>query len=82
MEDSLIAGANMQSDLVGGARVWSVPCDATPTVTFSFANENFAFNNLVLKNGDGSCTGVIQAWADNTSEIFLLGSRFISDFYL
>jgi hypothetical protein len=71
----------MQTQLVNGTQVWSVPCDADPTLSFSFGGENFAFNNLVIKNGDGSCLGAVQAWPDDTNE-FLLGSRFISAFYL
>lgn len=69
---------------MNGAQVWSIPCDTQLTVTFTFAGQSFSIgeNQLIVKQSDGSCVGTVQAWSDGSVNSILLGSSFISAFYL
>ncbi|KAH8120729.1 acid protease [Phellopilus nigrolimitatus] len=70
--------------LVGGAQAWNIPCGTELSVSFTFSGQAFPIdqNQLIVKQSDGTCVGAIQAWPDSSVNSFLLGSNFISAFYL
>ncbi|KAL5535064.1 hypothetical protein ACEPAF_3157 [Sanghuangporus sanghuang] len=72
------------NSLVSGAQAWSIPCDSDLSVAFTFAEQAFPLGQaqLVEQQDDGTCIGTIKAWPDSSVSAFLLGSNFISEFYL
>ncbi|KAL5534716.1 hypothetical protein ACEPAG_1180 [Sanghuangporus baumii] len=72
------------NSLVSGALAWSIPCDSDLSVAFTFAEQAFPLGQaqLVEQQDDGTCIGTIKAWSDSSVTAFLLGSNFISEFYL
>ena len=83
-EDGSVANATKSDSLFDGAQVWSLPCDTKISAAFSFDGQSFAVDEgqLVVRQADESCIGVVQAWPDEQNDNILLGSNFISAFYL
>ncbi|THH09422.1 hypothetical protein EW145_g2033 [Phellinidium pouzarii] len=79
-----IPSAIKLSSLIDGAQAWSIPCDTMLSVAFTFSGQAFLVDEsqLVVTQSDGTCMGTIKAWPDPTVSNFLLGSNFISAFYL
>ena len=82
--DATIPSATKLSSLVSGAQTWSIPCDTQISLAFTISGQGFPIDEslLVQQQSDGSCIGAVQAWPDSTVNNFLLGSNFISAYYL
>ncbi|KLO06318.1 acid protease [Schizopora paradoxa] len=78
-----ISGAQQLPTPQNGGQVWSIPCDTQMQVGFQFG-QNFLLDQevLVIDSGNGTCTGAIQGWPDETTDSYLLGGSFISGFYV
>ena len=82
--DTAVSGATQLTSLVGGAQAWSVPCSASLSVSFVVQGESFPLDStaLIQQQNDGSCIGTIKGWPDPNVKNFLLGSSFISQYYV
>lgn len=65
------------------SNVWSVPCDATLQVAFTFGNLTFQLDEKsLIRQENGQCFGTIEEWIMPSATEYLLGSGLISKLYL
>ncbi|KAI5119798.1 hypothetical protein M0805_006595 [Coniferiporia weirii] len=79
-----IPSAIKTSSPVAGAQAWTIPCDTKLSMALTFSGQLFSVDEsqLIEPQSDGTCLGTIKAWPDSSVNNFLLGSSFISAFYL
>ncbi|OCH88349.1 acid protease [Obba rivulosa] len=65
------------------AQAWTIPCDAQYTFGIEIGSQVYQVDQSVLmSNVDGTCYSGIEGWTNSSAEMVLLGSRFVSQFYL
>ncbi|KAF8900586.1 aspartic peptidase domain-containing protein [Mucidula mucida] len=65
------------------SNAWSVPCDASLQVAFTFGNLTFVMDETSLvRHENGQCFGTIEEWRLQSATEHLLGSTFIAKMYL
>ncbi|KAF9005390.1 acid protease [Hymenopellis radicata] len=73
--------SNTSSTSISNA--WSVPCDASMQVAFTFGNLTFVLDEKTLVwQQNGQCFGTIEEWRLQSATEHLLGSTFIAKMYL
>ncbi|THH05766.1 hypothetical protein EW145_g4556 [Phellinidium pouzarii] len=66
---SAIPSAAQISSLIDGAQAWSIPCNAKLSVAFTFSGQSFPVDEtqLIGKQSNGTCIGIVKAWPDPTT---------------
>ncbi|KAL6305672.1 aspartic peptidase domain-containing protein [Sparassis latifolia] len=71
------------SSLGSESGAWMVPCDAKYTFTVSIGSQSFTLDqSTLMTNSDAVCTSGIEGWTDSSITQYILGARFLSQFYV
>jgi len=84
--NELIAGSSYEptlSSLGNQSGAWLVPCDSTYTFSVTIGGQTFTLDqSTLMTNNDGVCTSGIEGWVDSKISQYILGARFLSQFYV
>lgn len=85
IHDTINGSALSSASTLGGlSQAYSIPCDAQFSFGLLVGSQTFVLNpdQLILKQGNGTCVSAIEGFTDSALTQYLVGSRFISTIYL
>ena len=82
--DSSIPNSASRASSVFSIQEWTLPCDTELVLSFVFSDQSFPLDHtqLIQTESDGTCVGAVKANLDSINDSFVLGSTFLSAFYM